>query len=138
MARTLRILVWLMGAACAAIGLFHLGLGIHSVPGEGTAGVTIDSRERYYGAIFFGYGLAWIWAARQTPIPAALIRFLALIFALGALGRIISLIQYGWPQWFQTVLTVIEIVLPPIFLLLAGADERARPPAKSLVDAVRP
>ena len=123
-ARALKVLALLMGVACALIGVLHLALGIDSVPGEGTAGATVDSREHFYGAIFLGYGLAWMWAARQVPIPAKLIRFLTLIFALSALGRIISLVDQGRPQWFQLVLTAIEIVLPPVFFWLAGADER--------------
>jgi hypothetical protein len=124
-ARYLRWLVVIMGVACIAIGIMHFVLGIDSVPGEGSAGATVDSRERYYGAIFFGYGLAWIWALRQTPIPANAVRWLAGIFLLGGIGRIVSLIQYGQPQWFQVVLTVVELALPPLYFWLADADEKA-------------
>lgn len=125
MARSLRVLTLVMGVACAAIGLAHLLLGVASVPGEGLAGPTVDSRERYYGAIFLGYGLAWVWAARQHPVPATLVRWLAGIFLLGAVGRLLSLLLVGPPQAFQVVLTVIEVVLPPVFFWLAAADERA-------------
>ena len=125
MARTLRGLVVLMGVACVLIGLVHLTLGVHSVAGEGTANATVDSRERFYNAIFVGYGLAWLWVARQSPIPASAVRALTGVFLLGALGRLISLIEAGSPQWFQLVLTGMELVLPPIFLWLADAEERA-------------
>lgn len=125
MDRVLRWLVWAMGIACVAIGAFHLVLGIASVPGEGSAGPTVDSRERFYNAIFLGYGLAWIWAARQSPIPAKVVRALAGIFLLGGIGRLLSLAVYGPPQWFQVPLTVLELVLPPVYFWLAGADERA-------------
>jgi hypothetical protein len=125
MARALRWLAWVMGVACLAIGLGHLSFGVLSVPGEATAGPTVDSRERYYGAIFAGYGLAWIWAARQRPVPAVVVRWLAGIFLLGAVGRILSLILVGVPQVFQVVLTVMEVVLPPLFFWLATADEKA-------------
>ncbi|MER8188439.1 DUF4345 domain-containing protein [Kitasatospora sp. NPDC094015] len=130
MARLLKWLLLIMGAVCAAIGVLHLALGIDSVPGEGSAGATVDSRERYYGAIFLGYGLAWIWAARQSPIPARAVRRLAGICLLGGLGRILSIAIHGWPQWFQVVLTATELALPPLFLLLATADERATAPAR--------
>ncbi|MEP6650993.1 MAG: DUF4345 domain-containing protein, partial [Lapillicoccus sp.] len=99
--------------------------GVASVPGEATAGATVDSRERYYGAIFLGYGLAWVWASRQRPVPATAVRWLAWIFLLRAVGRLISLALIGTPQWFQVVLTVVELVLPPVFFWLASADERA-------------
>ncbi|MFD8542864.1 DUF4345 domain-containing protein [Streptomyces sp. NPDC059649] len=126
MDKLLRWLVWAMGIACVAIGAFHLVLGIASVPGEGAAGPTVDSRERFYNAIFLGYGLAWIWAARQSPIPAKAVRALAGIFLLGGIGRLLSLVVHGPPQWFQIPLTVLELVLPPVYFWLAGAEERAR------------
>ena len=70
MAMTLRWLALTIGIACVAIGVFHFILGIDSVPGEGNTGATVDSRERFYAAIFLGYGIAWIWAARQSPVPS--------------------------------------------------------------------
>ncbi|AWN26888.1 DUF4345 domain-containing protein [Streptomyces sp. NEAU-S7GS2] len=125
MAGLLKWLALVMGAACVAIGAFHFALGIDSVPGEGAAGATVDSRERFYGAVFLGYGLAWIWAARQSPVPARVVRWLAGIFLLGGLGRLLSMAVHGSPQWFQTALTVLELALPPLYFLLASADERA-------------
>ncbi|MER5974734.1 DUF4345 domain-containing protein [Streptomyces sp. NPDC002055] len=108
-----------------AIGVFHFALGIDSVPGEGSAGATVDSRERYYGAIFLGYGLAWIWAARRSPIPARAVRLLAGVFLLGGVGRLLSLAVHGQPHWFQILLTAVELALPPVCFWLSGADERA-------------
>jgi hypothetical protein len=123
-AKLLKVLLLLMGVTNVAIGLFHLCLGVVSVPGEWDAGATVDSRERFYGAVFAGYGLLWIWAARQNPIRATVVRWLAGIFWLGAAGRLISLAVYGPPQWFQLVLASLELALPPIYLILARADER--------------
>lgn len=125
MARVLRWLVLAMGVACVAIGVFHLVLGNSAVPGEGSADATVDSLNRFFGAIFAGYGLAWIWAARQSPIPATAVRWLAGVFLLGGIGRLLSLAAHGWPQWFQVVLTSIELVMPPLYFWLADADERA-------------
>ncbi|MEU1628108.1 DUF4345 domain-containing protein [Streptomyces sp. NPDC020096] len=125
MVRLLKWLVLIMGIACMAIGAMHFALGIDSVPGEGSAGATVDSRERFYGAIFFGYGLAWIWAAWQSPISSKVVRWLAGVFLLGGVGRILSMVIYGQPQWFQVVLAVIELVLPPLYFWLSTADERA-------------
>ncbi|MEU2563251.1 DUF4345 domain-containing protein [Streptomyces longispororuber] len=126
--RVLTSLVLLMGYACVAIGAYHLVLGTASVPGEGAAGATVDSRERFYNAVFLGYGLAWLWAARQRPIPARWVRGLAGIFLLGGAGRLLSLAVHGPPQWFQLALTVLELALPPLYFWLADADERAAAP----------
>ncbi|MFD7324303.1 DUF4345 domain-containing protein [Streptomyces sp. NPDC059875] len=125
MARVLRILTQLMGWACVAIGLFHMALGNAAIPGAGSAGPTVDSWGRFMGASFVGYGLAWLWAARQRPIQARAVRWLAGVFLLGGLGRLISLAVHGWPQWFQIALAVIELCLPPVFFWLADAGERA-------------
>lgn len=129
MVKALGWLCVLMGVACAGIGVAHFALGVASVPGEARAGATVDSRERFYGAIFLGYGLAWLWAARQSPIPARAVRWLAGIFLLGGIGRVLSLAVIGPPHVFQLVLTVIELALPPVFLALASADEQAGTPA---------
>lgn len=131
MARALRWLVWSMGSACVAIGLAHFALGTASVPGEGRAGATVDSRERFYGAIFLGYGLAWIWAARQSPVPSRVVRRLAGLFLLGGIGRVLSMVVLGRPHWFQEVLTVLEVGLPPLYFWLSTADEKALLQARS-------
>ncbi|WP_371483032.1 DUF4345 domain-containing protein [Kitasatospora sp. NBC_00315] len=122
-ARFLRGLAWAMGIACLAIGLGHVLLGNASIPGEGSADATIDSLGRFFGAIFAGYGLAWLWVVRQSPIPATAVRWLAGVFLLGAAGRLLSLAACGWPDGFQVVLTVIELIVPPVFFLLADAEE---------------
>lgn len=129
MARLLRPLLLITGVSCVAIGVVHLLFGIASVPGEHHAGATVDSRERFYAAIFVGYGVAWIWAARQSPVPAALVRWLAAVMLLGGIGRLLSMAVHGTPQWFQTVLTVVEIVVPPVFLWLCT---RPQPPAPAV------
>ncbi|MGQ4332555.1 DUF4345 domain-containing protein [Streptomyces hayashii] len=114
-----------MGWACVAIGLYHVALGNAAIPGAGSAGTTVDSWGRFMGAGFVGYGLAWLWAARQRPIPAQPVRWLAGVFLLGGTGRLLSVALHGWPHWFQIVLTAIELTLPAVFFWLADAEERA-------------
>ncbi|MGD3106139.1 DUF4345 domain-containing protein [Streptomyces sp. YGL11-2] len=123
--RALKWLALLMGFACVAIGAYHLVLGISSVPGEGATGPTVDSRERFYNAIFLGYGLAWIWTARRSPIPSTAVRALAGVFLLGGIGRVLSVLVHGWPHWFQIPLSALELALPPLYFWLSTADERA-------------
>ncbi|WP_067549199.1 DUF4345 domain-containing protein [Nocardia crassostreae] len=124
MTAALKWLSLIMGWACVAIGVLHMALGIDSVPDMADSGVTADSQSRFFGAIFLGYGLAWLWAVRRNPIDTTAIRWLAGIFALGALGRFLSIAVHGWPHWFQLVLTAIEVVLPPVWFWLAAAEDR--------------
>ncbi|MFJ6560046.1 DUF4345 domain-containing protein [Streptomyces sp. NPDC091412] len=137
MARTLRALTQLMGWACVLIGAVHVALGNAAIPGAGSAGTTVDSWGRFMGASFVGYGLAWLWAARQRPVPARAVRWLAGVFLLGGAGRLLSLALHGRPQWFQIPLMVIELGLPPVFFWLADAEERALRDSAETVPAGR-
>ncbi|ROQ26777.1 uncharacterized protein DUF4345 [Streptomyces sp. PanSC19] len=124
-AKALRGLARTMGYACVAIGLFHVLLGNAAIPGATSAGPTVDSLGRFLGAIFAGYGLAWLWVARRSPVPAAAVRGLTAVFLLGALGRLLSLAVEGRPHWFQLALAALELALSPLLFRLADADERA-------------
>ncbi|MFD5814164.1 DUF4345 domain-containing protein [Streptomyces sp. NPDC127038] len=126
MARALRTLTQLMGWSSVAIGLYHVILGNAAIPGAASAGTTVDSWGRFMGASFVGYGLAWLWAVQQRPIPARAVRWLAGVFLLGGIGRLLSLAVHGWPHWFQIVLAAIELGLPPILFWLADAEERTQ------------
>ena len=127
MQKTLRWLCWAMGVACVLIGLEHLIIGPQAVPDTGDLTATDDSQNRFFSAIFAGYGLAWVWAARQSPIPREVVRLLAAVFFAGGLARLLSVALHGWPHWFVIALTVVEFALPPVFFSLTReADDRAR------------
>ncbi|WIM89959.1 DUF4345 domain-containing protein [Candidatus Mycobacterium wuenschmannii] len=128
-ARHLKNLAGFTGLSCIAIGIYHFLLGVSSVPGATGANATVDSRERFYSAYFAGYGVAWLGAARRSPIRATEIRLLAGLMLVSAVGRVISLVANGRPHWFQEVLTAVEFVVPAAFfgmteLGIATADEK--------------
>lgn len=125
--RNLRNLAGFTGLSCVAIGIYHFALGVSSVPGATDANATVDSRERFYSAYFAGYGLAWLAAARRSPIRATDIRLLAGLMLVSAVGRVISLVHNGRPHWFQEVLTAVEIAVPATFFGLARADAQVNP-----------
>jgi hypothetical protein len=127
--RQVRNLAGFTGLSCIAIGFYHLALGTASVPGATDANATVDSRERFYSAIFAGYGLAWLRAARTSPIRAGEVRLLAGVMLLSAIGRLISLVDKGRPHWLQEVLTAVEFVVPAVFFGIAEADQKAELPA---------
>ena len=122
--RHLRNLAGFTGLSCLVIGIYHFALGIASVPGAADANATVDSRERFYSAYFAGYGLAWLRAARRSPVRAADVRLLAGLMLVSAIGRVMSLTSHGRPHFFQEVLTAIEFVVPAAFFGMATADEK--------------
>jgi hypothetical protein len=124
--RHLRNLAGFTGLSCIAIGIYHFALGTASVPGAADANATVDSRERFYSAYFAGYGLAWLRAARKSPIRAGEVRLLAGLMAVSGIGRLISLVHNGRPHWFQEVLTAVEFIVPAAFFGIANADEKGQ------------
>ncbi|MFJ6717359.1 MULTISPECIES: DUF4345 domain-containing protein [unclassified Streptomyces] len=124
-AKALRLLARAMGIACVAIGLLHVVGGNAAIPGAQDAGATVDSLGRFLGAAFAGYGLTWLWVARQTPVPATAVRVLIGVFLLGGLARVLSIAVAGWPHGFQVALMVVELTLSPVYFWLADADEEA-------------
>ncbi|MFI2232039.1 DUF4345 domain-containing protein [Nocardia testacea] len=126
MEKTLRSLCWIMGVACVLIGIAHMAIGPGAVPDTGALTATDDNQNRFFGAIFAGYGLAWIWAARRTPLPGNAVRWLAATMFVGGLARLFSVAAHGWPHGFVIGLTVLELVLPPVYFWLARGVE-ARP-----------
>lgn len=125
MTRVLKSLAMTTGVVCTAIGAYHAALGVRSVPGAGDANATVDSRERFYGVVFGAYGLAWVQAARQKPVSANAVRFLAGTMGVGGVARVVSMADRGKPHWFQTALTAVEFAIPAVFLPIAQADEHA-------------
>src|ERR1700743_2440825 len=121
--RNLRSPARFTGLSCLVIWISHLVPGTASVPGATDANATVDSRERFYSAYFAGYGLAWLAAARRTPIRGGEVRLLAGLMLVSAVGRVISLVHNGRPHWFQEVLTAVEFIVPAAFFGLAEADE---------------
>jgi len=121
----LKKLAGFTGLSCVVIGVYHFVLGTASVPGATDANATVDSRERFYSAYFAGYGLAWLRAARKSPIRAGDVRLLSGLMLISAVGRLISLFDRGRPHWFQEVLTAVEFVVPAAFFAIADADENA-------------
>jgi hypothetical protein len=118
---SLKNLAGFTGLSCIVIGIYHFALGVSSVPGATDANATVDSRERFYSAYFAGYGMAWLAAARKTPIRATEIHLLAGLMLVSAVGRVISLVHNGRPHWFQEVLTAVEFVVPAAFFTMTGA-----------------
>lgn len=126
MDRVLKYLAILTGVICVAIGLYHLIGGAGTVIGGGDITASTDSQERFFSGLFAVYGVAWIWVARQSPIPGIAVRFLAAGLLVGGVGRVASLIDSGQPHPFWIVMLAVEILIPAVFFAIAGADEKAR------------
>jgi hypothetical protein len=108
--KTLKLLCWVAGATLIALGISRILFSMATVPGGGSVNPTLDNEIRTAGALLIAFGIAYIWAARRSPIPSALLRVLAMTMALLAVARVISMIETGLPHWVFTVFTVIELI----------------------------
>ncbi|HEY3016558.1 MAG TPA: DUF4345 domain-containing protein [Nocardioides sp.] len=125
MRNALKWLAALTGLVCIVIGLVHVVAGVGAAPGAGDVSATVQSEDHFFGAIFAGYGLAWLWGSQQDRLPVMLFRFLAALMALGGLGRVIAMSTEGRPHALFVGLTVVEFVLPAVVFWLATRTERS-------------
>jgi len=106
------IFMTLFGAICSLIALAHILLGTRAIPGVPPMPATIDSEDRFYASLFFGFGLAVIWCAREIRERHRELLALMAVFALGGLARILSMLMVGLPHPLFIGLTAVELLLP--------------------------
>ena len=113
-------LAWVIrifGISCCAIAPAHLALGIAAIPGAGTHNATLDSENRFYAAMFLGFGGALVWTAMDLQARAATFRALMGVFFVGGLGRVASWIAMGPPAPLFIGLLVVELVFPAALVI---------------------
>ena len=114
MQRALKVLVTLFGVTCIVIALAHILLGSAIVPSWAQLNPTTDSEDRFYAALFLGFGAALVWCGRDLRGRARVFDALMLIFLVGGVARVISVLQLGLPHPLFMVLGAVELVLPPL------------------------
>lgn len=102
------------GAVCVAIGIVHIALGPASIPGSVPVNATMDSEDRFYAALFVGFGLAMMWCSRDLARRRGVYDALLATFFAGGLARIVSAIAVGPPSSLFVFLGSLELVLPPL------------------------
>ena len=132
MRSTLRVALAVLGASAVAIALsiYLLGAAQTAWAGErvydaisGWRGpltpawpAAMDNELRFYSALWGGYGLALLMAARDPGRWNRAIPWLAAVFFAGGVGRLISIFQIGAPHPFFVLLAAIELVTPPVLI----------------------
>jgi hypothetical protein len=79
---------------------------------------TLDSELRFYAPFWLTYGLLLLWVSREMVDRLKFVPALSLLFFAGGIGRVISAITVGLPHPSFVLLMSIELVLPPMFILL--------------------
>lgn len=105
-------LIATFGIVCALIALAHIALGPSAIPGSVPVNATMDSEDRFYAALFLGFGVGLFWCSRDIIKRRGLLGALLLTFFLGGVARLISMVVVGLPATLFIALTVVELVLP--------------------------
>lgn len=122
--RALALLALITGAVDVLIGLSAQQM-IGAALEEGYGDPLLNSQVRYLGSIWFGFGVLLWYCLGDLDRHAAIVRGALLIVFLGGLGRLASVLQFGFPpsefgRSFVIVATAIEIIGMPLLLLWMG------------------
>ncbi len=88
--------------------------------------VQLDSLFRYYDGLWLGLGLVLLPVAWRVERHAALLQAAAVLVFVGAIGRVISMVQHGLPHPGFVAATAAELLFPllvPWQRALAGRSE---------------
>lgn len=119
--RALALIALLTGAGDVIVGLAGQQM-IGAALQEGYSDPLLNSQIRYLGAIWFGFGLLlWVCSAHLFRYAGILQGALWIVF-LGGVGRVLSVIQFGFPPsdsgtGFVIFAIAIEIVAMPLLVL---------------------
>ncbi|MBF6327879.1 DUF4345 domain-containing protein [Nocardia transvalensis] len=114
MRTAVRWILIVFGIGCSVIALSHIFIGPQTIPGANTPNPSLDGDIRMIMVLFFAYGAACVWAARDLNKYAGLIHFLMLLFFVGGLVRLMTVAYVGWPNAFFLTMIVFELALPLI------------------------
>ena len=118
MRKALRVLLALFGVTAIFISLLHLVLGPASIPGAIPVNATMDSEDRFYATLFLAFGTVLLWCIRHVERRANVVYFLMVTFFIGGLARLISMAIVGLPNNFFIVMTILELLLPLVYVYL--------------------
>jgi hypothetical protein len=132
MIKTLKVLGWVVGIGLIVIGVGRVVFPAATIPGSGILNATLDSESRAGGALLVGFGWAYLWAVRQSPIPVVCVRFLASVMGLLAVTRLISIVAAGMPEKTFVAAAAVEFTASALtYWYSTMGDQVSVPPDRS-------
>jgi hypothetical protein len=125
MRKALQIVLAVGGAVAVLVGLLHVVLGPVVIPGSIPVNATLDSEDRFFGAMFAAYGAALVWCVKDIEGKHKIVFYLVLAIFAGGVARLISVAQAGLPHPFFLVMTAIELLVPPAVWYMQANVARA-------------
>ncbi len=86
---------------------------------------SLDSHVRFLSGVFLAIGLCFYSTVRRIERHRTRFRLAAAAVFLGGLGRLLSLILVGSPEWPHLVGLALELLVVPVLVIWQGAVARA-------------
>ena len=113
MESTLKYILYTISLVALATGLNVLIGGAAAIPGaSGGVEAVVDNELRFFSMFWVAYGGFCFWAGMNINERNHFIPFIALVFFLGGVGRLVSTLVVGSPGSFLIGAMVMEFVLP--------------------------
>ena len=93
--------------------------GAAAVPGfEGGFDISVDNELRFFSIFWMAYGGLCFWVTNDFSQRGFLIPFIALIFFIGGLARLVSVVTQGVPSNVLVGAMVLEWLLPAVIYFI--------------------
>ncbi|KZY35349.1 hypothetical protein A3752_19740 [Oleiphilus sp. HI0081] len=113
MESTLKYILYALALVVAITGLNVLFGGASAIPGStGGAEATVDNELRFFSVFWLAYGAFCFWVAQNIQAQYKFIPSIALVFFIGGLGRLISILSVGPPASVLIPAMILEFVIP--------------------------
>ena len=118
--------IMVLGAGPAALSSEHIfdALSGYRGPDSPSWPPSMDSELRFYAPFWGAYGLLLLKTSRDARGWAGRLPVLAAVFFAGGVGRALSWVTLGPPHPVFIVLMAIELMLPPLLMLMWLATRR--------------
>lgn len=133
-----RAAVALYGLFMIAYGLWQVFGGVSAVPDAPTdfANSSVQSNYVFFASTYVGVGLSFVFIALKFKW-VNMLAFSCLVVFLGGVGRILSWVNFGTPNWTLIVLMVAELVIPPCLLVWYGWINKSNAIRQEMLNASR-
>ncbi|WP_250657530.1 DUF4345 domain-containing protein [Alkalimarinus coralli] len=119
MESTLKYMLYAISLVALGTGLNVMIGGASAIPGaSGEVEATVDNELRFFAVFWIAYGAFGAWIARNIRTQYIFIPFIALVFFLGGVGRLLSTLLVGAPADILIPAMVLEFVVPIVLYLI--------------------
>jgi hypothetical protein len=77
----------------------------------------LDNNLRYFSGLWLGIGIGLFLIIPKIENNRAVLVYICLSIFTGGIGRVISIIQVGYPSILYVIFTVLELLFPLLILL---------------------